>query len=108
MSADNYIIVLETTTDSGYEYRVAHVGGRYWEEQVGQPKDGEWSNELQRYVGVTKRWESLQEVIEAEFKDSKVYTKEGEALEAACQLYKELPIVEYGISVESYPWEFRR
>ena len=107
MSADNYIIILETTLpDGNFEFRVKHVLGRYWEDQVGQPKDGEWSNELQEHVNATQYYKSLQEVIEHEYRNVKPVYSELEAFQQASKMMEEESIVEYGISTERYPWVF--
>jgi hypothetical protein len=86
MSADNGVYILRTPTDDGYEYRVSELGAVenvYWDNErsnFSRSEDVAITNARQMWKGCSP------------------FTKEGEALEYAAEILRQLPICEYGIS----------
>lgn len=86
MSADNGVYILVTPTDDGYEYRVTEtsaIENLNWDESIGD----ETNDEDVIIKNARGTWHG-----------AKIYYKRGETLEAAHDLYKSLPICEYGVS----------
>ena len=94
MSADNGVYILRTPKDDGYEYRVAHlqaVENYLWDENSNQETD----DEDVHIENARRMWAG-----------SPVFTEESRVFSLAFEIYAELDICEYGVSIIDIDREF--